>query len=218
MYVLTNLLFLDITKKSSKVPIYTSQGRDWQECPNRNWAAEFGYGGGQTSIGVTRDILSKMAMSFKDDEDEKKATPGYDSGVGLDDEGKMFQARGFKGTVKASLNRAPRTLSTSSLRTRKRMEALMRRARDFMKKAGAKKTKILSNHEGTQASSTKNNTAPEPNKDNDDRGMNKELEITTKPSETADSNKQDPKPTVSSFLLVTILDFILLNQIESLKS
>ena len=71
-------------------------------------------------------------MSFKDDEDEKKATPGYDSGVGLDDEGKMFQARGFKGTVKASLNRAPRTLSSSSLRTRKRMEALMRWARDFM--------------------------------------------------------------------------------------
>jgi hypothetical protein len=191
MYVLTNLFFLDITKKSSKVPIYTSQGRDWQECPNRNWAAEFGYGGGHTSIGVTRDILSKMAMSFKDDEDEKKATPGYDSGVGLDDEGKMFQARGFKGTVKASLNRAPRTLSSSSLRTRKRMEALMRRARDFMKKAGAKKMKILSNHEVT-----KNNTAPEQNKDND-----KELEITIKPSETADSNKQDPKPTVSSFFI-----------------
>lgn len=206
MHLLTNLLFLDVTKKSSKVPIYTSQGRDWQECPNRNWAAEFGYGGGHTSIGVTRDILSKMAMSFKDDEDDKKATPGYDSGVGLDDEGKMFQARGFKGTVKASLNRAPRTLSTSSLRTRKRMEALMKRARDFMKKAGAKKMKILSNHEGTQA----NSTAPEPNKDNE--GMIKELEITTETRETTNTKKQDPKPTVSSFLLVTILDFILLNQ------
>ena len=66
-----------------------------------------------------------------------------------------------------------------------------------MKKAGSKKTKILSNHEGTQVNSTKSNTTPEPNKVNDDRGMIKELEITTKPSETADTNKQDPKPTVS---------------------
>ena len=77
----------------------------------------------------------------------------------------------------------------------------MRRAREYMKKAGAKKTKILSNHEGTQANSTKNNTAPEPNKDNDDRGMIKELEITTKTSETADTKKQDPKLTVSSFFI-----------------
>ncbi len=120
------------------------QERNWQECPDRNWAAEFGYGG-KSSIGPTRDILSKMALSFKssqdkDDEDDIQVldekpnvstsqNPGYDSGVGIDDEDKIFRTRGFKGTIKASLNRAPRTLSSSSLRTRKRMEALMRRAR-----------------------------------------------------------------------------------------
>ena len=79
-------------------------------------------------------------MSFKSNDEEvgagaaEKTTPGYDSGVGIDDEDKIFRTRGFKGTVKASLNRAPRTLSSSSLRTRKRMEALMRRAREFMRK------------------------------------------------------------------------------------
>ena len=112
--------------------------RNWQECPYRNWAAEFGYGG-KSSIGPTRDILSRMALTFKiggeDEEDtDDKTTPGYDSGVSVDDEDKIFRTRGFKGNVKASLNRAPRTLSSSSLRTRKRMEALMRKAREFMKK------------------------------------------------------------------------------------
>jgi len=64
---------VDDSNASRKVSMYTNQGRDWQECPNRNWAAEFGYGGGRTSIGVTRDILSKMALSFKpEDEGEDK--------------------------------------------------------------------------------------------------------------------------------------------------
>ena len=72
-----NLTTFDISVDDSnatrKVSMYTNQGRDWQECPNRNWAAEFGYGGGRTSIGATRDILSKMALSFKsDDEEEEK--------------------------------------------------------------------------------------------------------------------------------------------------
>ena len=54
--------------------------RNWQECPDRNWAAEFGYGG-KSSIGPTRDILSRMALTFKiggeDEEDtDDKNTPG----------------------------------------------------------------------------------------------------------------------------------------------
>ena len=143
--------------KSAKKSVKKTQAkmsnseRNWQECPDRNWAAEFGYGN-STSVGPTKDILSKMAKSFKllgDDEDSdeqeqegpiekssSKKNKNYDSGVSEDE---VFRTRGFKGTVKASLNRAPRTLSSSSLRTRKRMEALMRRAREFMKKD--KKTK-----------------------------------------------------------------------------
>ena len=122
--------------------------RNWQECPDRNWAAEFGYGGGATSVGPTKDILSKMAKSFKllggddedddgDNDDENHATKENkkkNSNSAFEAENELFRTRGFKGTVKASLNRAPRTLSSSSLRTRKRMEALMRRAREFMKK------------------------------------------------------------------------------------
>ena len=80
-----------------------------------------------------------MALTFKgtgedNEEEEEEVKKEYDSGVSVDDEDKIFRTRGFKGNVKASLNRAPRTLSSSSLRTRKRMEALMRRAREFMKK------------------------------------------------------------------------------------
>ena len=135
------------SKNKPKKGQRTMQERNWQECPDRNWAAEFGYGASERSIGVTKDILSKMALSFKSaskDEDddaltakiknEKVANKGYDSGVGIDDEDKIFRTRGFKGNIKASLNRAPRTLSTSSLRTRRRMEALMKRAREFMRK------------------------------------------------------------------------------------
>ena len=142
--------------------------RNWQECPDRNWAAEFGYGG-KSSIGPTKDILSRMALTFKgiggdEDEDDDDQMPGYDSGVSVDDEDKIFRTRGFKGNVKASLNRAPRTLSTSSLRTRKRMEALMRRAREFMKKDIAKekqKTKPA-NKATTRQNATKPRTPTPP--------------------------------------------------------
>ena len=43
----------------------TMPDRNWQECPDRNWAAEFGYGGSAKNFGVTKDILSKMALTFK---------------------------------------------------------------------------------------------------------------------------------------------------------
>ena len=84
---------------------------------------------------------------------------GYDSGVSVDDEDKIFRTRGFKGNVKASLNRAPRTLSSSSLRTRKRMEALMRKAREFMKKnKGNSGNSSISNYE--KVTGSKRTTTP----------------------------------------------------------
>jgi hypothetical protein len=127
-------------RKAATSPNHKPQERNWQECPDRNWAAEFGYGG-KTSVGPAKDLLSKMRLTFKSGEDddeaadgnnEEKSGHGYDSGVSVDGDDKLYRTRGFKGTIKASLNRAPRTLSSSSLRTRKRMEALMKRAREFM--------------------------------------------------------------------------------------
>ena len=149
-------------KKSNSAAKNTNSNgeRNWQECPDRNWAAEFGYGGGATSVGPTKDILSKMAKSFKllggdddDDDDEEnddenhatKENKKKNSNSAFEAENELFRTRGFKGTVKASLNRAPRTLSSSSLRTRKRMEALMRRAREFMKKDKKKSEKVTKN-------------------------------------------------------------------------
>lgn len=77
----------------------------------------------------------------------------------MDDEDKIFRTRGFKGNVKASLNRAPRTLSSSSLRTRKRMEALMRKAREFMKKnKGNSGNSSISNYE--KVTGSKRTTTP----------------------------------------------------------
>ena len=107
-----------------------------------------------------------MALTFKgtgedDEEEEEEVKKEYDSGVSVDDEDKIFRTRGFKGNVKASLNRAPRTLSSSSLRTRKRMEALMRRAREFMKKdKSAKKSSSAANATKNTTAPTKNTTAP----------------------------------------------------------
>jgi len=47
---------------------------------------------------------------------------------------KVFRSRGLKGVqfIRASPGKEPRTLSSSSLRSRKRMESLLQRARDFM--------------------------------------------------------------------------------------
>ena len=47
---------------------------------------------------------------------------------------KVFRSRGLKGVefIRASPGKDPRTLSASSLRSRKRMESLLQRARDFM--------------------------------------------------------------------------------------
>ena len=134
--------------------------RNWQECPDRNWAAEFGYGATKSEIilpvklppadeskqKTTRsskksaaavtgdDLLSKMRSIFRTGSDDAE-----EDNEGLEDEhgnpkgDQVYRSRGLKGTVKASPEKAPRTLSTSSLRTRQRMEALMRRAREFMR-------------------------------------------------------------------------------------
>ena len=108
-----------------------------------------------------------MALTFKgtgedNEEEEEEVKKEYDSGVSVDDEDKIFRTRGFKGNVKASLNRAPRTLSSSSLRTRKRMEALMRRAREFMKKdkSSKKPSSAAAATKITTAPATKITTAP----------------------------------------------------------
>ena len=70
-----------------------------------------------------------MRATFrKDDKDDEE-----DDSIGKNDSDEMFRSRGLKGTIKASPGKAPRTLSSSSLRTRQRMEALMKRAREFMK-------------------------------------------------------------------------------------
>ena len=60
------------TKPKIKKPIRPIPERNWQECPDRNWAAEFGYGG-KTSIGPTRDILSRFVILIKDSNLEKSS-------------------------------------------------------------------------------------------------------------------------------------------------
>ena len=178
------VMMVTMVKKTGKIVVGGKRPveRNWQECPARNWAAEFGYGGitsGSTSNqsfiststgsndqcmssgslvsqkmsktdhmnGIPSskleggDLLSKMRATFrKDDEDESE-----DLIKGEGDQ--MFRSRGLKGTIKASPGKAPRTLSSSSLRTRQRMEALMKRARDFMKQNRKQKLKAKQREE-----------------------------------------------------------------------
>ena len=151
--------------------------RNWQECPDRNWAAVFGYGKSENQIpilqssvvkpspsavknasssggqGKTRsgaaaskpsaptlvsavkgdDLLSKMRSLFRTGSDDSEDNEGLEDADGNPMGDSVYRSRGLKGTVKASPGKAPRTLSTSSLKTRQRMEALMRRAREFMR-------------------------------------------------------------------------------------
>ena len=57
-----------------------------------------------------------------------------------DDEFTIYRVRGFRGRIKASLKKTPRTLSESSRSARKRMDMLVRAAREqWAKKEGRKK-------------------------------------------------------------------------------
>jgi hypothetical protein len=166
------VMMVTMVKKTGKIVVGGKRPseRNWQECPARNWAAEFGYGGMapettfnksyneasntnskqghlRLSLGSKEneedatkketgsslleggDLFSKMRATFKKDGNEAEDNEQLIKGDG----DKMFRSRGLKGTVKASPGKAPRTLSSSSLRTRHRMEALMKRAREFMK-------------------------------------------------------------------------------------
>ena len=133
--------FVSITKDEENSPVAAS-GRD---CPDRNWAAQFGYKPEpqQTAI-PPKDLFAKMKMNFKalgndqDDDDEDKAkeivvvkeeVEKSSPEESESDEFTVYRVRGFKGRVKASLKKTPRTLSHSSLRTRRRIEELIERAR-----------------------------------------------------------------------------------------
>ena len=53
---------------NAKIVVGRPTERNWQECPDRNWAAEFGYGkdGGTLTgkLGGTMGLLSRMKSSF----------------------------------------------------------------------------------------------------------------------------------------------------------
>ena len=179
------VMMVTMVKKTGKVVVGGKRPseRNWQECPARNWAAEFGYGGVAPEVtynisrdnlqkfdskqGLTNaqpgakekeergrkkgappppvlqgnDLISKMRATFRKDDDDD----AENDEVGKDDGDKMFRSRGLKGTIKASPGKAPRTLSSSSLRTRQRMEALMKRAREFMKQNKKDQMKVKKN-------------------------------------------------------------------------
>jgi len=118
----------------------------------RNWAAEFGYGRtSPTAVKKPGDLFLKMRSMFKgeddedDEEDEEEAKKDNQQEAAKEKNGEVadvfepFKTRGFKGKVKASLLKTPRTLSEASLVTRRRLEALIRKARDHQS-SGEKKT------------------------------------------------------------------------------
>ncbi len=120
---------------------------------DRNWAAEFGYGKTTTSR-PAGDLFLKMKSKFQlgggDEEEEggdddvtvvdppvgvepkTKAAEGEDDDA--DQSFKIFRARGFTGKVKASPKKVPRTLSNASLATRRRLETLIKRAREHQER------------------------------------------------------------------------------------
>ncbi len=125
---------------------------------DRNWAAEFGYGktiktegnigGGSRPAG---DLFLKMRSKFQVEEDEEEEETGGEGGEGriiivdekgkeeeVEDSFKVFRARGFTGKIKASPKKVPRTLSNASMATRRRLETLIKRAREHQEKARKK--------------------------------------------------------------------------------
>ena len=121
---------------------------------DRNWAATFGYGR-TTSLKTSQsfDLISAMKNKFDENDDEedtidiiKEEIDDGGGGAGPeshdDDEFTIYRVRGFKGRIKASLKKTPRTLSDSSRSARKRMDMLVRAAREqWNKKEGRKKKK-----------------------------------------------------------------------------
>ena len=121
---------------------------------DRNWAATFGYGR-TTSLKTSQsfDLISAMKNKFDKNDDEEdtidiikeEIDDGGGGGGGgpennEDDEFTIYRVRGFKGRIKASLKKTPRTLSDSSRSARKRMDMLVRAAREqWNKKEGRKK-------------------------------------------------------------------------------
>jgi hypothetical protein len=115
----------------------------------RNWAAEFGYG--RTSSDAAKkpgDLFLKMRSMFQVGEEEELEEEAREEKKKAkddeDDDFAPFRTRGFRGKVKASLLKTPRTLSEASLVTRKRLETLIRKAREHqekMKKSKKKKRK-----------------------------------------------------------------------------
>lgn len=121
----------------SRIVIVKPTEKNWQECADRNWAAEFGYGSNKNDTSEANrrsiDLISKMKLKFFSDENEEEAIDEDEQGLSGDGD-QVFRSRGLKGMkfVRPSPGKEPRTLSTSSMRSRKRMEALLTRARNFM--------------------------------------------------------------------------------------
>ncbi len=137
---------------------------------DRNWAATFGYGRTTTlKSSQSFDLISQMQEKFKrssgrgrrnvaveEDEEEEDievikeeiadVTNEHPRGTGEieDDEFKIYRVRGFKGRIKASLKKTPRTLSDSSRSARKRMEMLIKSAREQWAKKQKRKSALKS--------------------------------------------------------------------------
>ena len=116
---------------------------------DRNWAATFGYGR-TTSLKSSQsfDLISAMKNKFDKNDDEEDTIDiikeEIDDGGGApenneDDEFTIYRVRGFRGRIKASLKKTPRTLSESSRSARKRMDMLVRAAREQWAKKDARK-------------------------------------------------------------------------------
>ena len=117
---------------------------------DRNWAATFGYGR-TTSLKTSQsfDLISAMKNKFDKNDDEedtidiiKEEIDDGGGGPENDDDGDEFtiyRVRGFRGRIKASLKKTPRTLSESSRSARKRMDMLVRAAREQWAKKDARK-------------------------------------------------------------------------------
>ena len=134
---------------------------------DRNWAATFGYGK-TTSLktSLSFDLISAMKTKFDKNDGEEDTIDiikeEIDDGGGGggpendDDEFTIYRVRGFKGRIKASLKKTPRTLSESSRSARKRMDMLVRAAREqWAKKEGRKNKKEPTGNTSSAATARK---------------------------------------------------------------
>ena len=134
---------------------------------DRNWAATFGYGK-TTSLKTSQsfDLISAMKTKFDKNDGEEDTIDiikeEIDDGGGGgpenddDDEFTIYRVRGFKGRIKASLKKTPRTLSESSRSARKRMDMLVRAAREqWAKKEGRRNKKTPAGNTSAAATARK---------------------------------------------------------------